>query len=218
MRTAPLPRSWFGAVPMVLVAVLSLISAELGAQESEDPITLALRAESGTVDLQIGDILGIGGIHRSLEAGLPVRIAIVTELWRDRLLDSQVARHDWRATVRYDPLSELYRLETADGVVGQSSSLEQITRFLREEVSVPIGPTSAGTYYYLARIELETLSLSDVEELRRWLRGELTPAVEGGGEVGGALGQGLRRLVVRMLGLPVQRYQVRSARFEWQGS
>jgi hypothetical protein len=63
-------------------------------------------------------------------------------------------------------------------------------------------------------VEMETLSLSDLEELQRWLQGDLAPAVVGEERVGSALARGVRRLLVRMLGLPAKRFQLRSPVFE----
>ncbi|HEU0051954.1 MAG TPA: hypothetical protein VFQ39_02210, partial [Longimicrobium sp.] len=71
-------------------------------------------------------------------------------------------------------------------------------------------PERAGRYYYLARLEVETLSLSDLEELRRWLRGEARPAVAGEKPVGRAVERGLKRFFVRLLGLPARRYEART--------
>jgi hypothetical protein len=76
-----------------------------------------------------------------------------------------------------------------------------------------VRPIRPGRYYYIVSLEIETLSLSDLEELERWLRGELEPAVRGGGSVGEALGTGVKRLLLRVLDVPARRYQARSSRF-----
>ena len=76
-----------------------------------------------------------------------------------------------------------------------------------------IRPNRAGRYYYLGRLEIETLSLSDIQELERWLQGELQPAVRGDRSVAGALGDGAKRLMIRLLNLPARGLDTRSARF-----
>jgi len=78
----------------------------------------------------------------------------------------------------------------------------------------PIRPPGPGRYYYIAVMNVETLSMSDLEELRRWLRGEARPAVTGGKPVGQAVETGLRRFFVRLLGIPTRRYDVRTDVFE----
>ena len=60
---------------------------------------------------------------------------------------------------------------------------------------------------------METLSLSDLEELQRWLQGDLAPVVAGDGDVEGALAKGARRVLVRMLGLQAERFVVYSPTF-----
>jgi hypothetical protein len=78
---------------------------------------------------------------------------------------------------------------------------------------VDVRPSRTGRYYYLAKLEVETLSLSDLEELRRWLRGEVGPAVAGSGSPESAVESGVRRVLVRMIGLPTRRMEARSGTF-----
>ena len=51
------------------------------------------------------------------------------------------------------------------------------------------------------------------EELRRWLRGEVAPAIGGEGSPERVVGAGMRRLLVRVLGLPTRSYEARSEIF-----
>lgn len=74
-------------------------------------------------------------------------------------------------------------------------------------------PRRNGRYYYTALLELETLTLSDLAELERWLKGELQPAVSGDGSVPSAVGLGVKRLLIRVLRLPARRYEARSGWF-----
>lgn len=213
-RSALLPRSWRSAL---LAAALVLIPLS-GARGQDRPLLgLEVRETDGRVDIQIGDIFEGGGIRESLESGLPVRVELITELWRDRFFDSQEGRSEWRATIWYDPLAGTYRIETANPPVALSTSPEAALEILRSRVRADLDPSSPGRYYYLGRIQIETLSLSDLEELRHWLQGELAPAIDGDEEVGGALGRGIRRLFVRALGLPALRAQARSDPFDWEG-
>ena len=75
-------------------------------------------------------------------------------------------------------------------------------------------PPGRGRYYYIGVMDVETLSLNDLDELRRWLRGEARPAVAGSKPVGQAVETGLRRFFVRLLGIPTRRYEVRTEVFE----
>jgi hypothetical protein len=199
---------------LTLLLALLLAAAPGVAQERVPPLDLRMQGGDGSVRLILGEVLESPGVRQSLGSGLPVRMGIVVELWRDRFLDALEGRHEWRATVLMDPLSDRYLVETGDGASGEFTSLAGARAFLQGRLQVPLAPERGGRFYYLARLEVETLSLSDLDELRRWLRGDLGPAVEGREEVGGAVGRGLRRLLVRALGLPVQRYQTRTATFD----
>jgi len=207
------PPSWlFG-----LLLLLPMLHAPPGASALQvDPLGLQVQATDGGVRVTLAGALEDGGLQRALEAGLPLRIRLVAELWRDRFFDSQEGRYEWRATVRFDPLGGVYRVDLAEDVVLQAGSLAEVAAGLEAALRVPLRPMQPGTYYYLARLELETLALSDLEELQRWLRGELAPSI-GEAEVGSALGRGLRRIFVRVLGVPVRRLQARTPRFNWEG-
>ena len=76
-----------------------------------------------------------------------------------------------------------------------------------------IRPTESGRYYYTVALQIETLSVSDLDELERWVQGELQPAVSGQRSVPGAIGQGAKRLMLRLVDLPARRYDARTERF-----
>ena len=119
------------------------------------------------------------------------------------------------ASVIYDPLEQNYRVSGASaGEEEVRASLEGASTILRRPFLLPLRPGRSGRYYYVTVVEVETLSLSDLEELRRWLRGDLAPVVAGERDVESAVARGFRRLVVRALGLPARRVRVRTPTFE----
>ena len=63
-------------------------------------------------------------------------------------------------------------------------------------------------YYYNLTLDIEALSVSDMDQLERWLRG-----ARSGGTAASALGSGVRTLMLRMLGGERQHYTGRSATF-----
>ena len=193
---------------------LALAAPPALSAQTDEPLRLELR-EAGGVGIELGDVLAAGGIREALESGLPVRLEVITELWRDRFFDSQEGREVWQATLWFDPLGETYRIEIQDRPVGLAGSPEDAVEIVRSRLGSALRPAGTGTFYYLARLRIETLSLSDLEELRRWLRGELGPAVGGDDVVGSAIGRGIRRLFVRALALPAIQSEARMARFDW---
>jgi len=165
--------------------------------------------------LLLGPVVEGTGVQESLESGLPIRVHVTMELWRVRTFDALEGRQSWRATLRLDPLTGRTLLAT-EGVEGERwfTSLAAARMALQGTLSPTLRPEREGQFYYIARIEVETLSLSDLDELRRWLRGDLGRAVVGDGGLGGALGRGTRRLLVRALRLPVERFETRTPTFD----
>ena len=207
---APAALGLVGRILALAVAAPPTLSAQ-----SDEPLRLELR-EAGGVGIQLGDVLAAGGIRDALESGLPVRLEVITELWRDRFFDSQEGREAWQATLWFDPLGETYRIEIQDRPVGLAGSPEDAVEIVRSRLRSALRPAGTGRFYYLARLRIETLSLSDLEELRRWLQGELGPAVGGDDDVvGSAIGRGIRRLFVRALALPAIQFEARTAQFDW---
>lgn len=201
------------AVWLALILLLPSGATPVGAQEESTPVTLEVN-EDGTLSVQVADLLRDGGLRRALHSGLPLRIRLQVALWRDRFFDSEEGRAEWRATVVYDPLDLTYHVETSSGDGGVTvSTLAAAGQALSRRFQIPLRPRPDRRYYYMGTLEVETLSLSDLEELQRWLRGDLAPAVSGEEPVENAVGTGVRRLMVRMLGLPARRYRVRTSTF-----
>jgi hypothetical protein len=198
--------------------ILLLLAARSTAQE-RPPLALDVAPGSGELMLRLGDLLADQGVSSALHSGLPVRIRVVAELWKDRLFDSEEARAEWRATVVYEPLERTYRVQTSSSGDEERvvSSLDDAGRVLSRRVMIGLRPEERGRYYYIAHLEAETLSLSDLEELARWLRGDLAPAVAGEERMEGALGRGVNRLLVRVLGMPAKRERVKTPAFDATG-
>jgi hypothetical protein len=62
-------------------------------------------------------------------------------------------------------------------------------------------------------LQITTLSDSDLQELERFLRGDLGPAAGGDQDMGNAVGRGARRLLLRIAGLPTLRLEARTEKF-----
>lgn len=194
---------------MAAVALL-LVAAPTDAQEP-----LALDARRPVPRLVVGSVLDDDVLESAVRSGLPLRMRFRLELWRDELIDDLVDQALWTALVAYEPLERRFLaglLQEGDSLASYPSWRE--ARRVVEGAWTPgIRTPPPGRYYYLAVLEIETLSLSDLDELERWLRGELEPAVRGGRSVGGAIGTGVKRFLIRVLGLPARRYQARSGPF-----
>jgi hypothetical protein len=71
----------------------------------------------------------------------------------------------------------------------------------------------SGGYYYAATLQVSTLSDSDLDELKRFLAGDMGTAAEGSDGIGDAVGRSATRLLLRLAGLPSLRLEARSSRF-----
>jgi len=194
---------------------LGLQMEPLRAQD-ENPLRFSIIPETGEATIEVGNLLGDPRLLEAIHSGLPLRIRIQTHLWEDGFFDDDLGQHEWRASVIFDPLTRRYRVQSGrgGGETREVNTLEEARLVLQQTLSIPLRPGKKGKFYYLADVEMETLSLSDLEELARWLQGELGPAVSGEEDVSGALARGFRRVLVRMLALPARKFQLRSPSFE----
>jgi hypothetical protein len=202
------------AVLFLFLLSLAPSVSDLKGQE-RGPVRFGLIPETGEATVEITDLLSDESLVDAVTSGLPLRIRLRIELWKDGFFDSQKGQYEWRATVLFDPLTRRFRIQTSDraGAEVEVNTLEEARDLLQLTLNMPLRPRESGDYYYSGGIEIETLSLSDLEELKRWLKGDLVPVVAGEGDVEGALAKGARRVLVRMLGLPAKRFPLQSPKF-----
>ena len=170
---------------------------------------------TGEAVVEITDLLSDESLVEAVTSGLPLRIRLRIQLWKDGFFDSQKGQYEWRATVLFDPLTRRFRIQTSDRAEAEVevNTLEEAKQALKRNLEIPLRPRESGDFYYSALVEMQTLSLSDLEEVQRWLQGELVSAVAGEGDVDGALAKGARRVLVRMLGLPAKRFTGQAEKF-----
>ena len=165
--------------------------------------------------LNLIDALGDSELEQAVRSGLPLRIRFRAEMWKDGVIDDLLGAEQWTTVLTFDPLAEQYVLRTR-ALAGTQKSFADY-RAARAAVEgtylVSLRPTGSGRFYFTGVVTIETLSLSDLAELERWLKGELQPAVSGDRSLPGALGEGAKRLFMRVLSLPERRFEGRSNRF-----
>jgi len=195
--------------------LLGFPASSLRAQETE-PLRFDIVALTGAASVEMGNLFSDAALVETVLSGIPLRIRVRIQLWKDGFFDNQKDQYEWRASILFDPLTRRYRVQTSErtGAEVEVNTLEEAQAALQLTLDLPIEPRESGRYYYIAIVEMETLSLSDLEELQRWLQGDLASVVAGEGDVEGALAKGFRRVLVRMLGLPAKRFQVQSPSFQ----
>lgn len=206
----------------VLLAAL-LAGGPLQAQRPRLEISLpppASRASQRAM-VRAQDVISDSATKGLLDSGFPARLHFRVELWSTGgFFNSMLERAEWDLILRFDPLKRQYRLVRVEGDEEEVSSVGQFSSFaaaaveVERPIPVPIRPRGdRDRQYYLAVLDVATLSANDLDELDRWLRGEFRPAVRGEGNPGTAVGRGLRRLFVRLLGAERRNLQARSPTF-----
>ena len=154
----------------------------------------------------------------ALRSGLPVRLHYRVEVWRSRgsWFDTFERQAEWDVLVRHEPLLDQYTLLTFVGAARQErryATLDALGAALAFAYQVNVRPVESGRYYYAASLQVTTLSDSDLDELERFLAGDLDGTAERGENLGDALGRGATRFLLRLAGLPNLRLEARSPHF-----
>ena len=158
-------------------------------------------------------------VEELLRAGFAAEMHFRLELWRSgRVFDDIESSTTWDTRVKYDPYTQLYRVGRRQGLqmedLGSFATLPEAEAVLAKPFRVSLAAAERGRrYYYVALLEVETLQVSDLDELQRWLRGDVQPAVRGRGNPLSALRNGLGRLLSRVLGGDKHSYDQRSPIF-----
>jgi hypothetical protein len=203
-------RAWLARVA-VGVALLAL-SVPVAAQPRVE-----LRAPTAALPMAVAarSVLSEKPFDELLRNGFPARVQFRAEVWTSgRWFDEIVDRVEWDVIVRYDQIDRVYEVvrRSREGL----ASLGSYSRFAdaRAASELPFLPTlnmpSGRQGYVSVQVDVQTLEISDLAEMQRWLQGEARPAVQGKRNPGTALTRGFRTLVTRLLGGEVRRLEARS--------
>ena len=148
-----------------------------------------------------------------VRSGFPASLRFRLELWRSGgLFNDLEGQQEWELIVQYDPSAQRYRVVRRQGGrledLGSFATLATAQSVLERPLRITLLPRREGArYYYNLALDIEALSVSDMDELERWLRGVR------GGTAATALGSGVRTLMLRMLGGERRHYEKRSSTF-----
>jgi len=204
--------------PVLFLCAL-LMGAVAGAEAQAAPPAPALTVmlHSDVPRVQSTGLLADGRFVALMRSGFPLRLHYRLELWKVRAswFYQFVRDVQWDAVARHDPLADDFVLIRTGGSTTRYATPEELARALEIPYTIPLHPPTgnSGRFYFLCRLEVSTLNDTDLEELSRWLRGDVGPAVSGEGNFGQALVRGAQRVLVRIAGLPRQRLEARSPTF-----
>jgi len=203
------------------VAVAFAIATPLAAQKVHvDVLPPPLNAWADDApSVSSAGLLSDGSMRDLLANGFPARLHYRLERWASgRWFDDLKAAFEWDVILKYDVLGKKYQVvrvvngksESLGDYPGADGAQDAAEAPYRVAISLP---KKGQRGYYNLLLDVETLSLSDLDEVQRWLRGELKPAVSGKRNPGTALGRGVRTLVVRLLGGEKRHYEARTGTF-----
>ncbi|MEX2182155.1 MAG: hypothetical protein WD771_08945 [Gemmatimonadaceae bacterium] len=215
-------------LPILAVAALRAASlaaplaAPLAAQhaprvEIQLPTPTRLTSEGPLV--RAAGVLSDERMRELLRSGFPAHLHFRVELWSsERWFDQLHRTAEWDVVVSLRGVDQMYEVMQVVGdrqlSLGAFARIEDAEAAVERPVRVPItAPASDRRFYYKVELDVETLSMTDLDEVSRWLRGELQPAVRGRRNPGTAFTRGLRSLTSRILGGERREYGARSATF-----
>lgn len=181
--------------------------------------TLIVTLQSNVPRVRSTGLLSDGKFLGLMRSGFPLRLHYRLELWKVRgsWFDQFVREVSWDAVARNDPLADDFVLIRQGGTVSRYATAEELSAALDIPYVVTMRPTGSGRYYFIARLEVTTLNDTDLQELSRWLSGDVGPAVSGGENFGDALARGAQRVLVRLAGMPRQQLEARSPTIRIEG-
>jgi hypothetical protein len=159
------------------------------------------------------NLFGDADMRDLVRSGFPASLRFRLELWRvGGLFNDLEGQREWELIVQYDPSAQRYRVVQRQAGriddLGSFATLSTAQAVLERPTRILLSPEREGSrYYYNLTLTIEALSVSDMDQLERWLRG-----VRSGTAVS-AVGSGMRTLMLRMLGGEKRVFDKRSQTF-----
>jgi hypothetical protein len=205
------------------IAIIGLAASASASSAQKPQVSIVLPDQSSLATepplVKSQSLITDGVMLDLLRNGFPARLHYRMERWSTGgWFDDISAESEWDVVVRYDALSkvfQVYRVVRRKTVLlGTVPTIQEAEALLDGQFAAPISPPRKGRRsYYTLTLSIETLSLTELDEVERWLRGELKPAVRGKKNPGTVVGRGVRTVMVRLLGGEKRRYETRSGTF-----
>ncbi len=167
-------------------------------------------------------VLGDRRIRELLDHGFQARLRFRAELWSTAgWFDDRLRFVDWDVVVHYEPISRQYQavrvVNDTGTMLGTFSQYADVIAAVERAYRPAIRATpNRSSQYYNVILTLEMPSGSDLDELQRWVSGDLSPAVRGQRNPGTALSRGARTLLSRLIGGERRTLQARGRTFRLQ--
>ncbi len=205
-------------VVVMLVAWLGLMVNVADAQNASRIRVTAPTLTSPATVAVVG-VLADKKFDELMRSGFPVHVHVTAEMWRTgKVFDEIVAKSEWQLIVQFDTFDSNYEVlrVTTDSIVplGAYKKLADARAAAELAYAPLLGIPPRGRESYVSvQADVETMQMSDLEEVQRWLRGDARPAVQGKRNPGTAVVRGLRSLITRLLGAEVRHLDGRTRPF-----
>ncbi len=169
--------------------------------------------------VQVRDLLADPRWSQALiEQSFPLRLSFRLEIWRSRegWIDEFQRAAEWSTVIQFEPLEEQFhvtRLFLSGPEEFRFATRDSLERWIRSINEVDALPQGTGTFYYNVTLTITALSDADMEELDRFLNGDVGPPKPSQG----SLGRSVRRFLLRVAGLPWDELELRSDKFRIVG-
>ena len=194
------------------VAALFVAGGGRPARAQQDP-TLEIRLPAADQLATVGplvlatNMLASPHFREPLAAGFTARFHFLVTLWsKGRLANAIERRAEYDVLVEYHVAEKKYEvLQLVDDrppfSLGKFDRVEDAERAVARPTRVAITAfPSKKEFYYRATLDVQILGASDLDEVNRWLKGEVEPAIHGERNPGTALTRSIRMLASRLLG------------------
>ena len=211
---------------LTVAAVMAIVSfAFAAAASAQEDARLDVQLPTRSVGAGDGPsfapraVLASRDLRDLLRGGFPARLHFRCELWRNDRLNNQLdAAVEWDMLVRFDQLNRKFEVFRIVGDrasrLGRFDTAEEAEALVEKPFRIMAPPMRHGTsYYYDSSLDIEVLSLSDLDEVERWLRGEVRPALRGDRNPGTAVTRTVRSFFVKLLGGERRHYQTQTRTF-----
>ncbi len=202
---------------MYFLTAVPLAAQRRPALEVELPAPAQL-AVAGPV-VRASAMLSGDRIREPLAAGFPARFHFIVELWSEGgLFNNLERRAEYDVIVRHIALENVYevmRIENDRALsLGKFTKVDDAESAVGRPARVLITPPrSKRRLYYQVTLTEQILNASDIDEVNRWLKGDLRPAISGERNPGTALTRSLRTFAARLFGGESREYEQKTPAF-----